>query len=554
MLSKERPTIAAMPREKLPQIAIVGRPNVGKSSLLNRLAGRRISIVDPTPGVTRDRVSTLIDLEPPSETPRGTPPIACEIIDTGGYGVYMAEGKRYDDVGADLSTLTADIERQIALAIEQADIILFAIDAQSGLTALDRAIAQQIRQRGAAKKVLPIANKVDDEKWLGHAAEMSALGFGEPIGVSAENAYNIRELRETLYERAMDVSSRSGRAAKGADPEEAEPAKAEIKLAIVGKRNSGKSTLINAWAGEPRVIVSEIAGTTRDSIDVRFELPGHPPRAILAIDTAGLRKRKSFADDIEFYAHSRMMEAIKRCDVALLLLDASAEVSQIDQKLAQELQDQYKPTVIVVNKWDVAEKKGLKTEAFLTYITQQLRGLEYAPIVFVSAKEGFGVKEVLAMAVNLHQQASHRETTGRLNDAIGEIMEQRGPSSKAGARAKVYFVSQVATAPPTIVFSVNKPALFHGQYERYLLNELRERLPYAEVPIKLLFRERERVPLEELKRRKPPGARSEREHREPREGGGRDRQKKQVKRRTAKPSRAAARAQKKAKAVRRRRR
>ncbi len=486
-----------MPRARLPQIAIVGRPNVGKSSLLNRLAGRRISIVDPTPGVTRDRVSAEIDLQPPSETPRGTAAIACEIIDTGGYGVYMAEGKRYDDVGADLSTLTGDIERQIALAIEQADIILFTIDAQSGLMALDRTIAQQIRQRGAAGKVMPIANKVDDEKWAAHGMEMSALGFGDPIGVSAENNYNTRQLRETLYERLLNLTSISNPQASGLTPQAAPPAP-EVKLAIVGKRNSGKSTLINAWAGEPRVIVSEIAGTTRDSIDVRLELEG---RRIIAIDTAGLRKRKSFADDVEFYAHSRMLEAIKRCDVAVLLIDASAEVSQVDQKLAQELQDQWKPTVIVVNKWDLAEQKGLKTESYLEYLTQQLRGLDYAPIIFTSAKLGAGLKDVLAMAFNLHQQASHRETTGRLNDAIGEIMQQRGPSSKAGARAKVYFVSQVATAPPTIVFSVNKPALFHGTYERYLLNELRERLPYAEVPIKLLFRERERAPLDEMKRK-----------------------------------------------------
>jgi GTP-binding protein len=176
-------------------------------------------------------------------------------------------------------------------------------------------------------------------------------------------------------------------------------------------------------------------------------------------------------------------------------------VSQVDQKLAQELQDQWKPTVIVVNKWDLAEQRGLKTEAYLDYLTQQLRGLDYAPIIFISAKQGTGLKDVLAMAFNLHQQASHRETTGRLNDAVGEIMQQRGPSAKGGAKAKVYFVSQVATAPPTIVFSVNKPGLFHGSYERYLLNELRERLPYAEVPIKLLFRERERKSLEEVKRK-----------------------------------------------------
>lgn len=271
----------------------------------------------------------------------------------------------------------------------------------------------------------------------------------------------------------------------------------ELMLAIVGKRNSGKSTLINAWAGEPRVIVSEIAGTTRDSIDVRFELNG---RAILAIDTAGVRKRKSFADDIEYYAHTRMQNAIRRADVVMLLLDAAAEVSQVDQKLAQELQEQFKPTIIVVNKWDLAEE-NVSPEDFLDYITQQLRGFDFAPIVFISAKTGAGLDDLMAMAFNLHAQATHRESTGKLNSAIRDIMKQRGPSSRGGARAKVLYVSQVDVNPPTIVMVVNDPKLFEGRYERYLLNELREVLPYSEVPIRLIFKRRERVELEELKRR-----------------------------------------------------
>ncbi|HVP72814.1 MAG TPA: ribosome biogenesis GTPase Der [Phycisphaerales bacterium] len=489
-----------MPRARIPSVAIVGRPNVGKSSLLNRLVGRRVSIVDPTPGVTRDRIGVEIEIDPPTETPRGTPSITCEIFDTGGYGVYMAEGKRYDDVGADLSTLTKDIERQIGLAIDNADLILFLLDAHDGVTALDRTIAKLLRQKNATKKVLSVANKVDGEKWIAHGVEAAGLGFGEPIGVSAENGFNIRQLRETLYEKLWPIALAESKPGEDDDTNDSKSGGAEVKVAIVGKRNSGKSTLINAWAGEERVIVSEIAGTTRDSVDVRLEIDG---RALIAIDTAGLRKRKSFADDVEFYAYGRMIDAIKRCDVALLLLDASAEVSQVDQKLAQELQEHFKPTVIVVNKWDLAEKKGLKTGDYGEYLLQQLRGLDYAPIAFVSATEESGLQDLLAMAFNLHQQASHRETTGRLNTAIREIMEQRGPSSKAGARAKVYFVSQVTVQPPTIVLSVNKPALFHGQYERYLLGQMRERLPFAEVPIKLLFRERERMPLEELKRRKP---------------------------------------------------
>ncbi len=490
----------------IPQVAIVGRPNVGKSSLLNRLVGRRVSIVDPTPGVTRDRVGVEIELDPPTDTPRGTPSIHCEIIDTGGYGVYAAEGKQFDDVGADLSRLSDDIERQIALAIDRADVILFLIDAQDGVTALDRTIGRMLRQHGAVERVLPIANKVDGEKWIGHGLDASTLGFGEPIGISAENAFNIRQLKETLYERLWPIAlaERSPNEKPDGDSRRQRPA-SPIKLAIVGKRNSGKSTLINAWAGEQRVIVSEIAGTTRDSVDVKIEIPGEgeaPPRSIIAIDTAGLRKKKSFADDIEFYAYGRMIDAIKRCDIALLLLDASAEVSQVDQKLAAELQEHDKPTVIVVNKWDIAEAKGLTPDDYAEYLLQQLRGLEYAPIAFVSARDNSGLRDLLAIAFNLYAQASHRETTGRLNSAVEEIMQLRGPSAKGGAKAKVYFVSQVAVRPPTIVLSVNKQNLFHGQYERFLLNQLRERLPFSEVPIKLLFRERKRMSLDELKHRK----------------------------------------------------
>lgn len=481
---------------ELPKVAIVGRPNVGKSSLLNRLARQRISIVDPTPGVTRDRVAALVEIEPPTETPKGTPSIAVELIDTGGYGVYTADGARFDDVGADLSTLTHDIESQIRAAIEQADVILFVIDGQSGLAALDRAIAELIRKLGQSSKVMPVANKVDDEKWISHAAEAAALGFGEPAAVSAENGFGVRLLLASLYERLV--------ATHGA-PDEQPPTAEEIKLAIVGKRNSGKSTLINAWAGEARVIVSEIAGTTRDSIDVRFQLEG---RALLAIDTAGARKRKSFADDIEFYAHTRMLAAIKRSDVVLLLIDATAEVSQVDQKLAQEIQEQHKPAIIVVNKWDLVDERKASPEDFQDYLTRQLRGLDYAPIIFISAKEGEGLRDLAALAFNLHAQAGHRESTSAINDAVQEIMQQRGPAAKGGARAKILYVSQVATHPPTLVLVVNNPKLFEGRYERYLLNQLRERLPFSEVPIKLIFRQRERVPLEEMKRR---GRRRERE-------------------------------------------
>jgi GTP-binding protein len=470
----------------LPQIAIVGRPNVGKSSLLNRLARRRVSIVDPTPGVTRDRVSVILELDPPMEQLGSASPRLVEIADTGGYGVYTAEGARYDDVGADLAALTADIEGQIRVAMERAQLILFVIDAQAGVTGLDRAIAALLRDRGNAPKVVMVANKVDGEKWLPHGLEAAALGFGPPACVSATSGFGTRELLDVLWERLEAIGD------TGAEPE------AEMKIAIVGKRNAGKSTLINALAGEPRVIVSEIAGTTRDAVDVRFEIDG---RAMLAIDTAGVRKRKSFADSIEYYAYHRMLQAMRRSDVVLLLLDAAVELSQVDKKLSQELQRQFKPTVIVVNKWDVVDPEQTRPQDYLDYLTRQLPGLDYAPIVFVSATEGRHLGDLAAMAFNLYQQAGHHESTASLNSAVEEILTLRGPSSHLGTHAKLYYAAQVGVRPPTIALVVNEPKLFRGRYERYLINRLHEALPFSEVPIRLLFRKRRRMPLGELKRR-----------------------------------------------------
>jgi len=471
----------------LPQVAIVGRPNVGKSSLLNRLARRRVSIVDPTPGVTRDRVSTVIEVDPPLETPKGTPTRLAEVIDTGGYGVYVAEGGRYDDVGADLALLTEDIERQINIAVENATVIVFVVDAQAGVTALDRTVADLLRKSGHAEKTLLVANKVDSETWEPHASEAASLGFGEPQPVSATTGHGVREFIDALYAGLPETTA--------VEPGE-EDAKPEFTIAIVGKRNAGKSTLLNALAGETRAIVSEIAGTTRDSIDVRFDFHGH---TMTAIDTAGLRKRKSMKEDVEYYAFRRAIAAVRRADVCMLMIDATEPVSQVDKKLAQELLDQFKPTIIVLNKWDKVDPKKASPDDFLEYLTKELRGLEFAPIVLVSAKEAEGLRELVAVALNLYQQASHRESTGSLNAALERIMALRGPSSRLGTEAKLYYASQVSTNPPTIVLMVNQPKLFQGQYERFLLNRLREELPYSEVPIRLLFRSRRRKSVQELK-------------------------------------------------------
>jgi GTP-binding protein len=475
----------------LPQIAIVGRPNVGKSSLFNRLVGRRVSIVDPTPGTTRDRVSQLVEILPPTDLPydrsRDAAPKLAELVDTGGYGVYMAEGGRFDDAGEDLTRLTPEIEAQIKAGIERATLILFVIDAQTGVTGLDERIARLVRETGRSDRVLLVANKVDDDSWIGAAQDASRLGFGEPAMTSASSAFGKRAFLEEIWNRL---------------PEWVEPVTPpEMKIAIVGRRNAGKSTLINALAGEPRVIVSEIAGTTRDSIDVRFEMDGH---AFVAIDTAGVRKRKSWVDDIEYYSHQRAKSAIERADVCVLLLDAREPVSQVEKRLALELVNQHKPTVIAVNKWDLVETK-LKTSDYIDYLTQELFALDFAPLVFLSASRGQGVDAVVRVCRNLFGQAHHRETTGRLNAVVQGILDARGPSSKLGTKAKIFYVSQIATNPPTIAIVVNKPELFEGSYERYLRNQLHEQLPFSEVPIKLVFSARKRLTPAELASRKRTG-------------------------------------------------
>ncbi len=459
----------------LPKLAIIGRPNVGKSSLFNRLAGKRISIVDPTPGVTRDRVTTVVELRPPPGTDDPDPRFV-ELMDTGGYGVYVAEGGQIDDAGKDLAELTPDIERQIRSAAEQADLILFVIDAQDGVVPLDETVARLLRGAGLSPKVIPVANKVDDPSWDADGVEAAALGFGDPALVSANSGYGTRALGELLWDRVDAVRAHE----RPEDP--------TVRFAIVGRRNAGKSSLVNALAGEPRVIVSEIAGTTRDAVDVRFELDG---KALVAIDTAGVRKRKSWADDVEFYSNARTDAAIDRADVCVLLLDATERSSQVEKRLASQLEEKYKPAVIAVNKWDLVASR-LSPKDYIEYLTQEFPGLEFAPIVFVSAKDSTGLRELLGMVANLAQQAAHREGTGRVNHAVRAILEARGPSSNLGTRAKVFYVAQIDVKPPTIAMVVNKPSLFEGSYERYFKNQLREHLPFSEVPIKLVFSERKR--------------------------------------------------------------
>lgn len=481
----------------LPRIAIVGRPNAGKSSLMNMIAGAKVSIVDPTPGVTRDRVSAIVDVPAPFKSGK---PKTVEFVDTGGFGVYVAEGGRYDEIGSDLSKLTGSIEDQIARAVDDADLILFAIDVQNGVTPFDREIATLLREgaygakrdgkkgdRKERKKrktppVRVVATKTDGPKWELHTAELAALGFGEPLTCSARTNYFRREFMDAIYELMPDTKD-----------EEKTAAKADLMVAIVGKRNAGKSTLVNTLAGEPRMIVSEIAGTTRDAVDVRFEFDG---KSMVAIDTAGLRRKRSFQSMIEHYAFDRVQRSIDRAEVVLMMIDASDKISQVDEHLAQLVAKSYKPAIIVVNKWDAVEGKtddhGRKVtvERYETYIRGELKGLAIAPIAFISGKSGRNVKDTMRLAFELKAQSYERVTTGKLNRLVRGILETRGPTDTVGTMAKVYYVAQTGIAPPTITMVVNHPDLFTSNYLRFLINRFREELPFTEVPMRIVVRAR----------------------------------------------------------------
>jgi GTP-binding protein len=485
----------------LPRVAIVGRPNAGKSSLMNMIAGEKVSIVDPTPGVTRDRVTAIVELQSPY---KGGVPKPVEFMDTGGFGVYVQEGGRYDEVGADLAALTDDIEFQISRAVEDADIILFAVDVQQGVTPMDEEIARLLRERrlgphSRGKKkgkgemssdapmrrepapVIVVATKTDGPKWELHTAELSKLGFGEPVSCSARTNYFRREFLERLYEMLPE-------------PEVNEDAPtADLMLAIVGKRNAGKSTLVNTLAGAPRMIVSEIAGTTRDAVDVRFEFDG---KSMVAIDTAGLRRKRSFQNMIEHFAFDRVQRSVERADVIFLLLDANEKISQVDEHLAQLVVKSFKPVVIIVNKWDavegLADDKGrpVTPGRYEEYIRGELKGLAFAPIAFIAGKNGRNVKAAVQLAFELKEQAAARVTTGKLNRMIRKILETRGPTDTVGTQAKVYYVAQTGVSPPTITLVVNYPELFRPNYLRFLMNRFREELPFPEVPIRIVIRAR----------------------------------------------------------------
>ena len=452
----------------LPQVVIVGRPNVGKSSLFNWLAGKRLAIVDDVAGVTRDRMTYLM----------------ChdgryfELVDTGGMGIK------------DVDNLTQEIESQIQSAIDSAAVVLFAVDVREGLVPLDNEVARRLRYIDVP--VICVANKADNVALDSQGDEFYKLGRGKLICTSTRENRNKEELLDMIVARLPEA---------GAD-EAAETAEPEMRVAIVGRRNTGKSTFVNTLAQAERMITSEVAGTTRDSVDVRFELDG---KAFIAIDTPGLKRATGTQTDVDFYGLHRAQRSIRRADLVLIFFDATQRISKVDKQLCDCVADQYKPCVFVVNKWD--ELAGsMPTEKWVQYLRDTFRTMQYVPIAFITGKTGKNVKALLNHSQNLFKCARERVSTAALNRIVRGAMTHNPPPLHKQRPAKIYYATQISEMPPTIVLFCNNPHAFAEPYRRFLLGVFRDNLPYGEVPIKLYLRKREQSDPRTDESKVPPGS------------------------------------------------
>lgn len=433
-----------------PIVAIVGRPNVGKSTLFNKIVGRRISIVEDTPGVTRDRI--MAEAEWVSRR--------FLLIDTGGIDTESRE------------IIPSQMRAQAEIAMDMADVILFIVDGKAGLTSSDRDVAQLLRRRG--RRVILAVNKVDGRKLPEDFYDFYELDLGDPFAVSAANQTGIGDLLD-------EVVKKFPAGADAADDDDA------INIAIIGKPNVGKSSIVNAFVGEDRVIVSDIAGTTRDSVDTEFERDGQ--RYIL-VDTAGIRRRSRVSEDIERFSVIRAMAAVERCDVAMLVIDGSEGVSEQDKKIAGLAHEAGKGMIVVVNKWDLVKKETNTMRDMERRIKGELIFMNYAPVMFVSALKGQRLENVLDTAKAVAMNRAMRVSTGQLNSLVQDAVMMNEPPSDKGRRLKIYYAAQIGVKPPLFSFQVNDRTLMHFSYARYLENKIREGYGFEGTSLKFVFRNR----------------------------------------------------------------
>jgi len=449
-----------MPSVK-PLVAIVGRPNVGKSTFFNKISGRRIAIVEDTPGVTRDRIYADVEWTGRRFT----------LIDTGGIDPHS------EDV------LLSQMRRQAEIAIDMADVICFFADARAGLTPDDEEVATLLRK--ARKPVILAVNKLDHSGLNDALYEFYALGLGDPIGISSTNMLGLGDLLDEIVKHLPPKT----------DAEEDQETHV-IQLAVVGRPNVGKSSLTNRLLGQERTMVSDIPGTTRDAIDTQFEGPDGTLYNV--IDTAGIRRKRAIEDEsLERYSVLRSIAAIRRCDVALLLIDAQEGVTEQDARIAGMIHEEGKAAVVIVNKWDAVEKETGTLEKFKKQVIEDLKFMDYAPVLFISALSGQRAQNVLPEVNKVWAQASRRVGTGALNDVLGDAQMALQPPMMGGRKLKIYYGTQSSVCPPTFALFINAEELMHFSYQRYLENCIRKAFGFEGTPIRFSLREKSK---EEIKR------------------------------------------------------
>ncbi|MCR1898194.1 ribosome biogenesis GTPase Der [Irregularibacter muris] len=433
-----------------PIVAIVGRPNVGKSTFFNKIAGKRISIVEDTPGVTRDRIYAEAEWIGNTFT----------LIDTGGIEPFTKD------------IILHQMRAQAEIAIETADVIVFMVDGREGITAADYEVANMLRK--ANRPTLVVVNKIEGKSLENNAFEFYNLGLGEPITISAQQALGLGDLLDEIV--ALFPKDK-----KGIEEED------KMKIAVIGKPNAGKSTLINKLLGENRVIVSNIPGTTRDAIDTPFSYNGED---YILIDTAGVRRKSKIVENVEKYSVIRSFTGIERSDVCLILIDAEEGVTEQDTKIAGYAHEEGRASIIIVNKWDIIEKDTKSMDAYRKDIRNKLSFMAYAPILFISAKTGQRVNKIMELVNYVSNQHSMRIATGMLNETIGEAVLMNQPPSNKGRRLNILYCTQASVKPPTFILFVNDPDLMHFSYERYIENQIRSAFGFEGTPIRFIVRQR----------------------------------------------------------------